>query len=77
MWHLKHDTNELFYETETESQTQNPLAIAKGGGVEARTEWESGTRSKLIYRMDRQPGLTVQPRDLHSVSYDKPQWKRI
>ena len=31
--------------------------IAKGGGVEARTEQESGTRCKLIYRMDRQPGL--------------------
>ena len=77
MWNIKCITNELFYETETESQTQNPLEIAKGGGVEARTEWESGTRSKLIYRMDRQPGLTVQPRDLHSVSYDKPQWKRI
>ena len=27
--------------------------------------------------MDRQQGPTVEPRELYSLSYDKPQWKRI
>ena len=30
-----------------------------------------------IYRMDRQQGPTVEPRELHSLSSDKPQWKRV
>ena len=33
MWNLKYDTNELICETETDSQTQNRLAVAKGDGV--------------------------------------------
>ena len=30
MWNLKYDTNELIYKTETDSQTENKLIIAKG-----------------------------------------------
>jgi len=35
-WNLKYDTNELIYETETDSQTENRLMVAKGEGVERR-----------------------------------------
>ena len=36
MWNLNYDTNECFYKTETDSQTENRLVVAKGeeGGVE-------------------------------------------
>ena len=30
MWNLKYDTNELIYETETHSQTENRLVVVKG-----------------------------------------------
>ena len=33
MWNLKYDTNELIYKTETDSQTENRLVVAKGRGV--------------------------------------------
>ena len=33
VWNLKYDTNELFFETETDSQTENRLVAAKGTGV--------------------------------------------
>ena len=34
MWNLKYDTNELIYETEIDSHTENRLVVAKekGGG---------------------------------------------
>ena len=32
MWNLKYDTNEPIYETETDSQTENRLVVAKGVG---------------------------------------------
>ena len=32
MWNLKYDTNEHIYETETDSQTDNRLVVAKGVG---------------------------------------------
>ena len=31
MWNLKYDTNELNYEIETNSQTENRVVVAKGG----------------------------------------------
>ena len=30
IWNLKYDTNELIYETETDSQTENKLMVMKG-----------------------------------------------
>ena len=30
MWKLKYDTNELIYETETDSQIENKLMVIKG-----------------------------------------------
>ena len=32
MWTLKYDTNELIYERETDSDTENNLVVAKGRG---------------------------------------------
>ena len=31
-WNLKNSTNELIYKTETDSQTENKLMVAKGEG---------------------------------------------
>ena len=36
MWSLKYNTNEHIYETETDSQTENRLVIAKGEGARER-----------------------------------------
>ena len=37
MWNLKYDTNELIYETETDSQTQRTdLWLPSGGGKAGR-----------------------------------------
>ena len=33
MWNLKYDTNELTYETETDSQTEQTCGCQGGGGV--------------------------------------------
>ena len=30
MWNLKYDTNELIYETDTDSNTENRFVVAKG-----------------------------------------------
>ena len=32
MWNLKYDTNELIHKTETSSQTENRVVVAKNGG---------------------------------------------
>ena len=47
MWNLKYDTNELIYETDTDSDTENRLVVAEGeGGM----DWEFGiSRYKLLY----------------------------
>ena len=57
----------------------------RGGGtgrddrVEGGMEWEFGlSRCKLLMlRMDLQQGPTVEHRELDSISWDKPSWKRI
>ena len=40
MWNLKYDTNDLICETETDSQTENRLVIAKGGGRGELGVWD-------------------------------------
>ena len=40
MWHLIYNANELIYKTETDSQTENRLVVAKEEGAGGRTEWE-------------------------------------
>ena len=51
MWNLKYDTNELIYETETDSQTQRTELLLPGGrGREGGMEWEFGvSRCKLLH----------------------------
>ena len=50
MWNLKYDTNELINQTETDSQTENRLVVAKGEGVGGGMDWEFGiSRCKLLY----------------------------
>ena len=69
MWNVKYNTNEPIYETETDSQTEHRLVVAKrgfGSGVQERNggmEWgmEVGvSRSTLLlHRIDKQRGSTV------------------
>ena len=50
MWNLKYDTNELIYETETDSDIENRLVVAKGEGGEGGKDSEFGiSRCKLLY----------------------------
>ena len=49
IWNLKYNTNELIYESETDSHIENRLVAAKGG-EQGRVGWEFGTsRCKLLY----------------------------
>ena len=51
MWNLIYDTNELIYETETESHTENRLEVIKGEGGGGGMDWEFGiSRCKLLHR---------------------------
>ena len=57
IWALKYDTNELIYETETDSQTQSRLVVAKRKG--AGEEWievcdQQMQSINITYRMDKQ-----------------------
>ena len=51
----------------------------QGGGEmeEGRTGSLGLAEANYYIRMDKQQGPTVQHRELYSVSYDKPQWKRL
>ena len=50
MWNLKYDTNEIIYETEMDSQTENRLVVAKAERSGRGMDWEFGTcRCKLLY----------------------------
>ena len=50
MWNPKYDTNELIFETETDSQTENRFVVAKGDGGGGGMDWEFGiSRCKLLY----------------------------
>ena len=42
MWNLKYDTNELIYERETDSQTENRLVVAKREGQQGREALQIG-----------------------------------
>ena len=51
MWNLKYDTNEIIYESKTDSQTQRPdLWLPRRKGQGAGMDWESGiSRCTLVY----------------------------
>ena len=72
MWNLKYDINELIYETETDSQTENRLVVAKGDEGQGRDGVWGQQMQTVMYRMDKQQGPTVQHKELYSVSCDKP-----
>ena len=40
MWHLKYDTNELIYETETDTDIENRLVVAEGWGRDGLGVWD-------------------------------------
>ena len=42
MWNLKYGTTEPFYKTETDSQTENRLVVAKGENGGRRMDWGFG-----------------------------------
>ena len=75
MWNLKYDTNELIYETETDSQTQRTdLWLPRWKeewGRDGLGVWDQQIQT-IIYRMDKQQGPTAQDRELYSISCDKP-----
>ena len=50
MWNLNYGTNEPIYKTETDSQTQVRLVVAKGYGRGRRIAWEFGVgRCKQLH----------------------------
>ena len=76
MWNLKYGTNELLYETEKDSQTQKTDLWLPW--------WQEGVKGMgplqmqtITFRMDKQQGPTVQHRELYSISWNRPGWKRI
>ena len=79
MWDLKYGTSELIYKTETDSTTQKQTVVAKGEWGLEREGLGSGDQQMqtIAQRMDRQQGPTEQHRELYSVSWNQPQWKRI
>ena len=71
----KSDTNKLIYETETKSQIEIRLVVAKGERDGRGINWEFGiSRYKLVYiwRMGKQQGPTVWHRELYLIFYNKP-----
>ena len=49
-WNLKYSTNEPIYKTETDSDKENRLVVAKGVGRGSGMDWEFGvSRCKLLH----------------------------
>ena len=68
IWH-----KETLYETETDSDIENRLVVAKGEGWGRDGVGVCGQKMQAsIYKMDKQQSPTVQHRELYSVSCDKP-----
>ena len=65
---LKHNTNELIYKTEIDSQTQKTnLQLPKGKqGRDKLGDWDQHTHN-TIHKLDKL-GPTVQHRELYSMS---------
>ena len=60
MWNLKYDTDELIYETETESQTQRTdFWLPRGVGEGWIGSLGLAVAKTIIYRIDKQQGPTV------------------
>ena len=77
MRNLNYGTNELIYETETDSQTQRTdLGLPKGGDGGEMDRKFGISRCKLSYTgcINNMVYCIAQG---HSISCNKPQWKRI
>ena len=74
MWNLKCDTNELTYETDTDSQTQRTdMWLPRGRAVGEGWIGRLGLADVNYYvQEDKQQGPTVYPEELYSISCDKP-----
>ena len=71
MWNLKYDTNELIYETETDSQTSRKDGwLPWGKRLGKGWSWRQGLVDVSFYMQDEQ-SPTVQHRGLYSISCDK------
>ena len=72
MWNLKrHDTNELTYKMETDSQTSRMNLGLPGGRMEGRGSqgvWD-GHVYTAIFKMDNQQGPTIQHWELYSILF--------
>ena len=71
MWNLKYDTNELIFETD--SQSENRPVVAQGErswGMDGARVWGEQMQT-VTYRMDKQQGPTVQHGELYSTPWDK------
>ena len=76
----KCDTDELVYETETDTQTQKiNLWLPKGKGSGGGVNQEFGIRRSpaTICKIDKQQGPAIYYKELDSISYNKPEWKRV
>ena len=72
-WDLKYDTGELYYETETGSQTLKTEGGCQSGGWRRNgVGGRSYQMQAFLNRMDKQLGPTVQHRELYLISCDKP-----
>ena len=71
MWNLKYYTNGLIYKTETGLQTQRTNMVIKGERGRGKLRVQDQQIQTTIYETDKQQGLTVQPRKLHSISCNK------
>ena len=72
MWNIKHDPNELIYETNR--LTENRLVAVKEEEDRKREElgvWDSQWQT-IKHRPDKQQWPTVWHREQYSISCDKP-----
>ena len=75
MWNLKHDTNELI--TETDSQRQKgTLWLPKGKGKDKLGVWDQQIQS-TTYKIDKHQGPIIWHRELYSMSCNNLYWKII
>ena len=78
MWNLIYDTNKYLRKRNRLTDTEDRLMVAKGKTWERHGLgiWDQ-QRQSITYRIDKQQGPTVEHKELYSISYDKPQWKRM
>ena len=89
IWHLKYDTKEPVYKTETLTDTENRLVMAKEEGGWEGMDWESGvSRCKLQYigwinhqvllystgNYIQYPGINIMENNIYVCVYNRISW---